>query len=63
MQDDEKVVIVLIELGPFDVAANIFQVERVEVGEALFERGDICGSGMNDVDPSQAVVADGRGWS
>ncbi len=58
VHDHEKVVVILIELGAFDWAAQVFQVERVDIGEALTQAFDVIGAGQDEVDPGDGVVAD-----
>ena len=61
VQDEEEVVIVLIQLGTFFGAADVFQVERVDVRVAVVQRFDIGGAGMDDVNPGEVVVGDESG--
>lgn len=58
VHDEEEVVVVLVELGAFDGADDIFQIERVEVGIAGVEGFDVCGAGVDDVDPGDGAVLD-----
>ena len=61
VQDEEEVVIVLIQLGTFFGAADVFQVERVDARVAVVQRFDIGGAGMDDVNPGEVVVDDESG--
>ena len=61
VHDEEEVVIVLIELGAFDGAADVLEVERVDVGEAPAEGIDVFGGGMDEVDPGDGAVVDDAG--
>jgi len=61
VHDEEEVVVVLVELGAFDGADDIFEVERVEVGIAGVEGFDVCGAGVDDVDPGDGAVLDDAG--
>ena len=61
VQDEEEVVVVLVELGTFNGAENVFEVERVEVGEAVVQRFDIGGGRVDDVDPGCGIVSDDAG--
>lgn len=58
MQHDEDVVVVLIELGTFDGAADVFEVERVDVGEAGAQGIDVRRAGLDEVEPGQVAVLD-----
>ena len=58
VHDGEDVVIVLVELGPFDRAADVLEVERVEVGIALAEICDIGFAGVRQVEPGEVGVGD-----
>jgi len=61
VHNEEEVMVVLIELGAFDGADDIFEVERVEGGIAGVEGGDVFGAGVDDVDPGGVVVGDDAG--
>ena len=58
VHDEEEVVIVIIELGAFDGAADVLEVEGVEAGEALTEGIDVGGGGIDDIDPGRGAVVD-----
>ena len=61
VHDEEEVVVVLVELGAFDGADDVFEVEGVEAGEAPPEGIDVFGGGVDDVDPGRGVVVDDAG--
>ena len=58
VHDHEYVGIVLVELGPFDRAADVLEVERVEVGKALAEICDVGCAGVRQVEPGEVAMAD-----
>ena len=58
VHDQEEVIIVLVELGAFDGAADVFQVERVEVRVAFAQALDVRGAGVRQVEPGDVAVLD-----
>ena len=61
VHDQEEIIIGLVELWALDGADDVFQVERVEAGEAVAQGGDIVGIGLDDVGPGDRVVLDDAG--
>ena len=58
VHDEEEIVIVLVKLGTFDGAAEVFEIEGVEVREAVAQVFDVFGAGQDEVEPGEGFVLD-----